>query len=118
MTTLETDLESMRVITWRRLEEFWDRHPQAQAPLTHWYTVTSGANWRTVQDVRAIFASADAVGRCIVFNIGGNNFRLIAAIHCQREKKDGTWSKGRVYIRDVLTHADYDRGVWKSDCGA
>jgi len=55
-------------------------------------------------DLRATYASADHVDGLTVFNIGGNKYRLIAAIHYNRKK---------VFIRAVLTHADYDRGDWK-----
>jgi len=55
-------------------------------------------------DLRATFASADYVDGLTVFNIGGNKYRLIAAIHYNRHK---------VFIRAVLTHAEYDRGEWK-----
>lgn len=54
--------------------------------------------------LRVTFPSADQVDRFTVFNIGGNKFRLIAAIHYNRKK---------VYIRHVLTHAEYDRGSWR-----
>ena len=55
-------------------------------------------------DLRRVFASADYVDSLTVFNIGGNKYRLVAAIHYNRRK---------VYIRAVLTHAQYDRGNWK-----
>jgi mRNA interferase HigB len=55
-------------------------------------------------DVRRVFPGADQVGRFTVFNVGGNKARLIAAIHYNRK---------RLYIRQVLTHAEYDRGIWK-----
>ena len=51
-----------------------------------------------------MFPQADQVGKKTVFNIGGNKYRLIAAIH---------YNRGRVYIRAILTHRDYDRGIWK-----
>ena len=54
--------------------------------------------------LRAAFPSADKVGDLIVFNIGGNKYRLITSIH---------FNRGKVYIRHVLTHRDYDRGTWK-----
>lgn len=53
---------------------------------------------------KATFASADYVEGLTIFDIGGNKFRLIAAIHYNRRK---------VYIRDVLTHTEYDRNAWK-----
>jgi mRNA interferase HigB len=55
-------------------------------------------------ELRAGFPTADRVGKLTVFKIGGNKVRLIAAIHYNREK---------VYIRAVLTHAEYDEGRWK-----
>jgi len=55
-------------------------------------------------ELRRIFPSADQVGKLTVFNIGGNKARLIAAIH---------YNRCRIYIRQVLTHTEYDRGRWK-----
>jgi len=55
-------------------------------------------------DVRRLFPSADAVGRFTVFNIKGTSYRLIAEINYQF---------GRLYVRHVLTHAEYDKGAWK-----
>ena len=59
---------------------------------------------RPTAEVRAIFPSADRVGKLTVFNIGGNKARLIVAIHYNRR---------RVYIRAVLTHREYDERKWK-----
>ena len=55
-------------------------------------------------ELRAAFPSAGKVGEWIVFNIGGNKYRLIASIHFYR---------GKVYIRHVLTHPEYDQEDWK-----
>lgn len=63
----------------------------------------SGA-FQSFAELRAVFPSADLVGKLTVFNIGGNKVRLIAAIHYNRQK---------IYIRAVLTHAEYDGGKWK-----
>jgi len=63
----------------------------------------SGA-FQSFADLRATFPSADQVGKLTVFNIGGNAARLIAAVHYNRR---------RIYIRAILTHAEYDRGDWK-----
>ena len=54
--------------------------------------------------LRETFPSADLVGKLTVFNIGGNKVRLIAALH---------YNRGKVYIRAVLTHSEYDTGAWK-----
>ena len=54
-----------------------------------------------------VYSHADLVGSCIVFNVGGNNYRIIAAIHFNTQT---------VFILHVLTHPEYDRGKWKSSC--
>ena len=60
--------------------------------------------FRSFAELRQTFPNADPVGNLIVFNVGGNKARLIAAIHFNRQK---------VYIRAVLTHQEYDDGKWK-----
>lgn len=62
-------------------------------------------DFRSLVHLRETFPSADLVGKLIVFNLGGNKARLIAAIHFNRRK---------VYIRAVLTHTQYDTGAWKA----
>ncbi len=83
---------------------FWRIHPEARASLQHWFAIVRKTDYASFAALRATFPSADQVNRLTVFNIGGNQFRLIAAIHYNRKK---------VYIRHVLTHAEYDRGSWR-----
>lgn len=71
----------------------------------HWLTIVRKTAYGSFADLRVTFPSADQVGRYTVFNIRGNKFRLITAIHYSRQK---------VYIRHVLTHAEYDRGAWRT----
>jgi mRNA interferase HigB len=94
----------MHVITRRRLNEFAVRHPQARASLAQWYALVRKTTFQSFVDLRRMFPSADIVGKFTVFNIGGNKVRLIAAIH---------YNRGKLYIRHVLTHEEYDRGNWK-----
>jgi mRNA interferase HigB len=86
------------------LVEFWVKHPDAENPLQAWYRTMESNVFTDFNDLRATFASADYVDGLTVFNIGGNKYRLIAAIHYNRHK---------VYIRAVLTHEEYDRDGWK-----
>lgn len=70
----------------------------------HWYRVAKRARWQHLADVREDFAHADVVGEYTVFNIAGNKYRLIVAIKYRHQI---------VYIRHILTHADYDKEKWK-----
>jgi mRNA interferase HigB len=106
----------MRVIALKALEAFWDNHPDAQTALRGWYKAVRKEQWTDFASVRRIFGNADLVCRCDVFNIGGNKYRLVAAIHYQKSDEDGKVVEGRVYIRNVLTHQEYDKGAWKRDC--
>ncbi|MCI0474967.1 MAG: type II toxin-antitoxin system HigB family toxin [Anaerolineales bacterium] len=94
----------MHVITRKRLNDFASKHPDATAPLAHWYKSIKNQNFSSVSELRVVFPNADRVGKLTVFNIGGNKARLIAALHYNRQK---------VYIRAVLTHNEYDKGDWK-----
>lgn len=60
-------------------------------------------NFESFSDLRKSFPSADQVGRLTVFNIGGNKYRLIAFM---------VYAKNRIYIREILTHKEYDKGKW------
>ena len=101
----------MRIISRRRLKEWGQRYPDARASLQAWAKVTADAEWQNIMEVRQDFPSAHGVivasGNTVtVFNIRGNNYRLITAIH---------YRGGRVYTLRFLTHGDYDSGDWKGD---
>ena len=86
-------------------------HASAVSSLTGWLTVVKAAKWRSFKDVRSTYSTADQVrvgsGKTVVvFNIKGNAFRLIAALHY-----DGK----RAYVLRFLTHAEYGRDRWKED---
>jgi mRNA interferase HigB len=95
----------MHAISERALREFWTKHPSAQLPLEIWYKIVSRADFSNFGALKRVFPSVDKVGDLYVFNIGGNKFRLIAAIHFNRKK---------LFIRHVLTHKQYDAGEWKN----
>ena len=95
----------MHIITRKRLAAFWRIHPEARVPLAYWFTIVRKSDYDSFVALRRTFPSADQVGGFTVFNIAGNNFRFIAAIHYNRKK---------VYVRYVLTHAEYDRDNWRT----
>lgn len=97
----------MRIISKRRLREFWLKNPNAEQPLLNWYEAAKKVDWNNFSEVRESFRSADVYRDCVIFDIGGNKFRLITRIRYQKK---------RVYIRFVLTHSDYDKNLWKEDC--
>lgn len=87
---------ALHVVSRRKLQAFWDRHPAAEEPLRRWHALME-TEWSSFADIRATFRSADLYQRVVTFNVGGNKYRLIAAVHYNRRK---------VYIRQVLTHAE------------
>ena len=98
----------MRIISKKALRTFWQKYPDAQRPLQSWYKITRKAGWLDLADVRKDFSQADPVGFCVVFNIGGNKYRMITKINFRHQV---------VYIRFVLTHKAYSKEGWKHDCG-
>ena len=101
----------MRVIKPGRIREYAEKHPDARAALERWLRITKAAEWSHLAELRATFPSADPVtvasGRkVVIFNIAGNAYRLITAIH---------YDRGKVFILRFLSHAEYDKGKWKDE---
>jgi mRNA interferase HigB len=100
------------VISKSRLREFWEApgHGEAEGPLTAWYNVVSDRNtqWSNWGDLKTTYPRADQVGDCVVFDIGGNKFRLIARVRYRTQI---------VYVLRVMTHREYDKDKWKEECG-
>ena len=96
----------MHIISFKTLVAYWKSHSSAEVPLRAWYTQVKHACYQNLADLRRHFPSADQVGRLTVFNIGGNNYRLIARVEYRLQQ---------IYVRHVLTHAEYDKGKWKND---
>ena len=94
----------VHVISRKKLREFWEQHADAERPLASWFKVASKAQWASLVELRQTYPTADSVGKFTVFNIGGNKYRLITEINFHAQ---------RVYIRHVLSHADYDRARWR-----
>jgi mRNA interferase HigB len=100
--------EGVWVVSWAKCRQFAEDHADALQPLERWYDTTEKAEWKSFADVRQTFGkTVDRYGSCYVFDIHGGHYRLIATI-----------SKGwkKVYIRHILTHAEYDRDTWKGQC--
>lgn len=95
----------MRIISRKALQDFSMKHPQAETPLDSWYRVAKAAQWNNLVEVNATYPSADLVGQYVVFNIKGNDYRLIVGINFRSQI---------IFIKHVLTHADYDKGKWKT----
>ena len=102
----------MRVISKPRLRQFWELpgHSPAEGPLRAWYTHVNNKTvaWHSWGDVKKEFGTASIVGNCVIFNIGGNKYRLIVRILYPSQK---------VFILKVMTHDEYDGNKWKEECG-
>ena len=97
----------MRVISRKALKTYWKEHPAAHEVLNEWYRKIKQIKAETIVELRKTFPTADVVGNCVVFNAGGNKYRVITRINFRREI---------VYIRFVLSHAEYSKERWKTDC--
>ena len=90
----------MRIIAKRTLRTFWERDPRAEQPLKSWYAIAKKADWSSPTDVKQAYGNASLIGNDrVVFNIGGNRYRLIVRF-------DYTHRIG--FVRFVGTHAEYD----------
>jgi mRNA interferase HigB len=90
----------MNVIAKRTLREFYGAHAKAKGPMESWHKECTRANWSKFADVKEVYHSADLVGNKIVFNIGGNNYRIVCKVD---------FSGQVMFIKWVGTHAEYDR---------
>ena len=99
----------MRIISRKTLKSFWEGHEESEKTLKRWYELTKNANWKNSAEVIQTFGSVDQVrvnsGNTVtVFDIGGNKYRVVAAIH---------YNVQTVYVLAVMTHAEYDKNHWK-----
>jgi mRNA interferase HigB len=101
----------LRVISKKRLIDFYESPGMhtSKKPLLAWHDIVRKADWGCFADAKQTYgASLDQVGDCAVFNIRGNDFRLIARFRFQ---------SGRIYVLKIMTHKVYDLNDWKDDCG-
>ncbi len=94
----------MEVVRRDRLIEFAQKHPNTRSSLNPWYNLIRERTFGSFVELRSLFPHVSRVGKLTIFNIAGNNVRLIVSMRYDEE---------RVYIRHVLTHAEYDKGKWK-----
>ncbi len=91
----------MRIVTFAKISEFTREHHDADIALRDWYKKTEKSNWTCFADIKNTFGSVDNVGNNrFVFNIRGNEYRLIAII---------IFASKKVYIRFIGTHKQYDK---------
>ena len=91
----------MRIISVSTLREYWEKHPDSKQPLSEWYVKVERAEWDSFMDMKRDFNSVDYVGnQHYVFNIKGNNYRLVVAVK---------FTPRLVYIRFVGTHEEYSK---------
>jgi len=94
----------MRIVSLKAIRAAAEAHSEWAASLNAWYKITRNADWNNIAEVRNSWRNADAVGRFVVFDISHNRCRLIATIKYK-------WRM--VYIRRILSHAEYDRKEWQ-----
>ena len=91
----------MRIISRKKLRDFWVQHPDAQPSLEAWYADIKQAEWKTPTDIKNLYRNASIVANNrVVFNIKGNKYRLVVAVK---------YEYGIVYLRFVGTHPEYDK---------
>ncbi len=90
----------MRIISKKKLRDYYQDNVQAEIPLTEWYFKMKGTQALNINDLRRSFNSVDSVFGYTIFNIGGNNYRLVTAVH---------YNTQYCYIRAVWTHAEYSK---------
>ena len=94
----------MEIYTEGHIEAFARRHLDARQPLQDWYTVLSACTAKHLPDLRKTFRSVDVVGKATVFDIAGNNYRLISVIK---------YSYQIAIVLEVMTHAEYSKNRWQ-----
>lgn len=91
----------MVVISYRTIREFIDEHKEVEDQLNNWYVIAEKSDWANFNEMRRMFNSVDAVGNDLyVFNIKGNDYRLIVRI---------IFRVRTIYIKFIGTHRQYDK---------
>jgi len=96
----------MHLISIRNLREEAANYPDIKKQIEDWHKTVKKAEWQSLNDVQKTYRDAEAVGNFTVFNIKGNDYRLIVGINYQTKK---------VHYKYLLTHAEYNKDKWKND---
>lgn len=94
----------MRVISNKALVAFAAEYPQAAAPLQLWRRAMESGTFANFTALKKQFGAVDKVGDLHVFDVGGNKYRPIAFLNFRAQI---------CYLKQVLTHAQYDKGNWR-----
>ena len=94
----------MHVVSHKAIRNFCEEHPRARNAMDHWYRVAKRAAWSCFADVRHTFGTADFVTPYVVFDVGGNKYRIVAEINFLRRV---------LFVRAILTHKEYEKGAWR-----
>ncbi len=101
----------MHIIARPSIDAAKQRYPTARSWLDTWWRVASKSRWTSLTDVRCAYRDADEVGHCLVFDVCGNDFRLIC-----RMTYANRWTDGTLLVKHFLTHDEYDKNKWCKDC--
>ncbi|MBD2246644.1 type II toxin-antitoxin system HigB family toxin [Nostoc sp. FACHB-888] len=96
----------MHLIAIRNLRTDTAHYPDVKKQIDNWYATVKKTEWQNLEDVRKIYKDAEAVGNLTVFNLKGNDYRLIVGIDYEDQV---------VYYKYFFTHTEYDKGKWKND---
>jgi mRNA interferase HigB len=101
----------VRVISKSAIRDFVESRTNdgqiAERDLYAWYKLADDAEWANFGEMKQTFGSADIVGRCVVFDVGNNRYRLIARVFCESQK---------MYILKVMDHKEYYKNRWVEEC--
>ena len=94
----------MHVISRKRLLEAAEKHAELASALDIWYRIAKRSAWKNLVEVRRVLPTADVAGKFTIFHIKGSAYRLVTEIN---------YRMARIFVRSVLTHAEYSKGGWK-----
>jgi mRNA interferase HigB len=101
----------MNVISRPAIDEAVRRHRDAEKWLNAWWKIANRERWSTLEEVRSVYPQTDQVGSCLVFDVLGNKYRLIAGVRYATPSRGGT-----LFVKQFLTHAEYSKNDWRREC--